>query len=165
MIVKRRPRGRLKQCYLFFTDTNLLRHRHNLVQQQRDLQSGSWADISPGHNLALPVQEGPSFPLREGGEHLQHPLHALVHRHRGLQGQTEKHSHVPKARLRSALEQIMAQGLGLSGLSKERPAQGKKRSPSLLPSCASSSGYLPKSSPRAQYVWDCSIHSKLCIPK
>lgn len=101
------------------------------MQQQRDLLSGSWVDISPGHNLPLPVQEGPGVLLREGGEQLQHRFHAFLHR---LQGQKEEHSRVSKAWLRSALEQTIAQGLGLSGVSEERPAQGKKNSPFLIPS-------------------------------
>jgi len=86
MTVKRRPRGRLKQSYLLFTDTNLLRHRHNSVPQHRVLLPGGWAGVSPGHNIPFPVQEGAGVFLGEGAEHLQHPSHAVVNRQGRLRG-------------------------------------------------------------------------------
>lgn len=52
--------------------------------EHRVLLPGGRAGISPGQDIPFPIQEGAGVLLGEGGEHLQHLLHAGVHCHRGL---------------------------------------------------------------------------------
>lgn len=111
---------------MLFTDTDLLRHGHSLVQQQRDLPTPHQGTTFPSQSRKAPV----SFSEREESTFsIPRTLASTV---KGACGQKEKDSRVPEGWLRAAPEQTVAQGRGLSGASEEKPAQGEESSSSLI---------------------------------